>query len=200
MISVVMPSYLGAYKRAAKERDKKIVRAIRSVQAQTYKDWELLVIADGCEKTVEIVSAIKDKKVKLHSISKQALWSGAVRNKGLSEAIGDYACYLDIDDAFAPDHLQVINKHLNGKAWYWTDDYEWNGENFRFRKCNIDRPGQCGTSNIIHKPALATWNDRDTYAHDWKFIGNLKRASKEYEYFQGGKYLVCHIPGKKHEL
>ena len=99
MISVVMPSYLGAYKRAAKNRDDKIVRAIKSVQVQTYKDWELLVIADGCEKTVEIVSAIKDKKVKLHSISKQALWSGAVRNKGLSEAIGDYACYLDIDDA-----------------------------------------------------------------------------------------------------
>ena len=46
MISVIMPSYLGAYKNAAKDRDRKIVRAINSVVRQTYKDWELIIIAD----------------------------------------------------------------------------------------------------------------------------------------------------------
>ena len=60
MISIIMPSYLGAYKKAAKDRDRKIVRAINSVVKQTYKDWELIVIADGCNKTVDIVQKITD--------------------------------------------------------------------------------------------------------------------------------------------
>ena len=53
--SIIMPSYLGEYKRAAKDRDTKIVRAIESVLKQSHEDWELIIISDGCEKTVEIV-------------------------------------------------------------------------------------------------------------------------------------------------
>lgn len=199
MISVIMPSYLGPYKRAAKDRDKKIVRAIRSVQGQTYKDWELIVIADGCNKTVEIVQTIIEVgrlfNVKVLYIAKQPTWSGKVRNTGLEESKGEYCCYLDIDDAFAPSHLAGLAK-FSGKDWYWFDDYTWSGKEFRHRKCNINRPGQCGTSNLLHRKDLARWNIRDNYAHDWKFIGNLKKASSNYEYIKSGEYLVCHIPGK----
>lgn len=196
MISIVMPSYLGHYRTAAKERDKKIVRAINSVISQTYKDWELIIVADGCQKTVDIVQQFNDSRIKLLKIPKQKQWSGAVRNTGIHYAQGEYICYLDIDDAFAPDHLQEISKLLKGKDWYWMDDYIWNGKEFRHRKCNVDRVGQCGTSNVIHKK-IAWWNIDDNYAHDWNFISNLKAASKNYEYIKTGKYLVCHVPGRE---
>ena len=201
MISVIMPSYLGPYKRAAKDRDKKIVRAIRSVQQQTFVDWELIVIADGCNKTVEIVQQIVelclDTRIQVLYIDKQLTWSGTVRNTGLDEAKGDYCCYLDIDDAFAPGHLQGIYAGIkNGKDWYWFDDYVWNGKEFRHRKCNINKVGRCGTSNIMHRPGIARWNTKDNYAHDWKFIANLRQASSSYEYIRAGEYLVCHVPGR----
>lgn len=201
-ISIIMPSYLGAYKRAAKDRDKKIVRAIQSVINQTYKDWELIIVADGCNKTVEIVQNVveltKDPRIRCIYIDKQPLWSGVVRNTGIMASEGKYCLYLDIDDAFAPEHLEEIAPSLNGKDWYWMDDwvYAQDKKEFRHRKCDINVLGRCGTSNLIHKPGLAWWNENDNYAHDWKFIANLKQASKDYEYINAGKYLVCHIPGR----
>jgi len=198
MISIIMPSYLGAYKTAAKNRDKTIIRAIESVKAQTYKDWELIVIADGCEKTVEIVKPFISERIRLLKIPKQPMWSGEVRNTGIRASKGNYCLYLDIDDAFDPVHLSEIAPFLKGKDWYWMDDWIYSNESkgFRHRKCSIDILGRCGTSNIIHKPSLALWNTKDNYAHDWRFIQNLKQASKNYEYIKAGRYLVCHVPGR----
>jgi len=201
VISIIMPSYLGAYKHAAKDRDKKIVRAIYSVCRQTYKDWELVVIADGCNKTVDIVQEIVDIytefQVNIIYINKQPTWSGIVRNTGLDAAKGDYCCYLDIDDAFAPGHLEGLEKgSRGGKDWYWFDDYVWNGQEFRHRRGNINKAGQCGTSNVMHRRDIARWGTKGTYAHDWIFIRNLKRGSKDFEYVKAGRYLVCHVPAK----
>ena len=190
-----MPSYLGHYRNAAKDRDTKIVRAIQSVINQTYQSWELIVIADGCQQTVDIVRDIPDSRIKIFKIPKQKLWSGRVRNTGLERSNEKYCLYLDIDDAFAPDHLESIEACIDDKAWYWTDDYVWNGKEFRHRKCFIDKIGQCGTSNLVHKN-IARWNEKDNYAHDWNFTNNLRSASRDYEYIKGGKYLVCHIPGR----
>ena len=193
-----MPSYLGSYKKAAKDRDNKIVRAIQTVRNQTYEDWELIIIADGCNRTVEIVQRIvdicQDDRIKLLYIDKQTTWSGTVRNTGLTNARGEYACYLDIDDVFQRDHLLELSA-FSGREWYWFDDYVWNGHEFRWRKCNIDKTGKCGTSNVMHKPGLAKWKPKGSYAHDWVFIGELKKASKDYEYVKAGKYCVCHVPG-----
>ena len=111
-----MPSYLGSYKKAAKDRDNKIVRAIQTVRNQTYEDWELIIIADGCNRTVEIVQRIvdicQDDRIKLLYIDKQPTWSGTVRNTGLRDARGEYACYLDIDDVFQRDHLLELSAFL----------------------------------------------------------------------------------------
>ena len=45
--TVVIPSYLGAYRTAANDRDMKIQRAVDSVLSQTFQDFEIIVIADG---------------------------------------------------------------------------------------------------------------------------------------------------------
>ena len=52
--SVIMPSFLGEYSRAAQNREEKIVRSIDSCLDQM--DFELIIVADGCQKTVEIVT------------------------------------------------------------------------------------------------------------------------------------------------
>ena len=77
--TVVIPSYLGDYRTAAADRDKKIVRAVNSVLSQTFQDFEIIVIADGCEKTVEIMSGFKDKRIRTFLMPKQPVWTGRLR-------------------------------------------------------------------------------------------------------------------------
>ena len=197
-ISVVMASYLGHYAKAATNRNEKIIRAIRSVVDQSYQDWELLVVADGCKETVKIVKEAfwHEPRVKGFHIKKQQTWSGVPRNTGIQKATGEYVCYLDVDDMFGENHLSGIAGYLkSGKDWYWFDDWTWNkhGKHWKRRKCSM-RIGQCGTSNVIHKPNFL-WEVRASYAHDWHFIKDLKK-SKVFQRIEAGEYCVCHIPGR----
>ena len=81
-ISIIMPSYLGDYPMAAKDRELKIHRAIYSVLKQEYENWELIIIADGCNKTVDIINKYKDNRIILISVTKQRIYSD-IRNIGI---------------------------------------------------------------------------------------------------------------------
>jgi glycosyltransferase involved in cell wall biosynthesis len=196
MISVVMASYLGQYKNAAKDRDKKIVRAIQSILDQTIQA-EPVIVADGCQKTVEIINKNFAGKVNGYLIAKQSLWSGTPRNTGIEKAQGDIICYLDVDDWLEPDHCAKIVTQFTQSDWVWFDDFTFTQAGvWKYRNCNVNTKGLCGTSNIAHKK-IALWPVKGGYAHDWVFISNLKAASKNFKYIGHGGYKVGHIPGRK---
>ena len=69
----VIPSFLGQYPGAASRRDEKLVRAVQSVLDQTYTDFELKVIADGCDLTMEIMKQFADPRVEAVKIQKAPL-------------------------------------------------------------------------------------------------------------------------------
>lgn len=201
-ISVIMPSYLGEYPRCAKNRDIKLKRAIESILNQTYQNFELIVIADGCDLTVKIVSEyyrnLLDKsKIQGFKIDKQRLWSGAIRNVGLDNAKGDIICYLDSDDMFEFDHLQFIAENFK-KDWSYFDERIFKNGNWHVNKCNINHFGVCGTSNIAHiKTNIVRWAKVARYAtDDWGFIKDLSRNLGAGNYIGNGKYKVCHIPNQ----
>jgi glycosyltransferase involved in cell wall biosynthesis len=180
MISVVMPSYLGDYPRAASNREVKLPRAIESFLEQ--KIGELIVVADGCEKTIEIASKYPVKTV---LIDKQPCFSGEPRNTGIKNAKYDYIAYLDNDDVFGKGHLKAIADNLDTDWLYW-DDYV-DGQ-IRPVWCEM---GHIGTSAIAHKKELnCQWGNG--YGHDWEFIRQLKNyPSKRIT----TNYQVMHIPG-----
>lgn len=200
-----MPSYLGNYKRAAKDRDTKILRAVESVILQTYEDWELLTIADGCSQTREILEKenYKDERIKGYLAPKDKLWGGMPRNIGIEKSTGDWIIYLDIDDWFGKDHIKIINeaiKQNQGFDWYYFDDIiiqkPYNKKEWVKRKCWIDRVGKCGTSNLCHKREMnARWG-RPTYRHDWNFVMALKMESMNCKYIPCPEYYVGHIPNR----
>ena len=203
--SVIMPSYLGEYGHAAKDRDKKIVRAINSVLTQ--KDFELLVMADDCQETVDIVAANfrGQENLYLYKLPKRKIkgkrnagGAGIPRNAGLQRATGEYAIYLDIDDVYLDGYLESLAKNMDDHDWYWFNDLSWNKKTERFdaHKCDINEQGQCGTSNICHKISMgAWWSERVTYLHDWYFINTLKQLSDNYKFLSVGGYGICHVPG-----
>lgn len=100
LVSVIMPAYrASAY----------IAEAVRSVMAQTYPNWELLVIDDGSDDdTCAIVEglAAADRRIRLLR-TPENLGAAGSRNRGLDCAAGEYIAFLDSDDLWLPDKLQV---------------------------------------------------------------------------------------------
>lgn len=84
--------------------------AIQSVLNQTFKDFELLVVGDGCtDETEAVVSKFskKDKRVKWFNFPKAAGFGYINRNKALKTAKGELVAYIGHDDVWLPNHLQV---------------------------------------------------------------------------------------------
>lgn len=197
-----MPSYLGQYKGAAKDRPRKLLRAVDSVLAQDYKDWELLIVADGCQNTVTLIQEhYSDKRIRLFLIPKQPLWSGIPRNVGKFHARGENIVYLDTDDMYTPGHLSTIAEHFRWNLlWVWFNDYRWNPakgawyENF----CHIDKQGKHGTSNICFRRSLeVSWEVKGNYLHDYYFVRELRKVVMGDAIPTPG-YKVCHLPGSIH--
>ncbi|MDD5454425.1 MAG: glycosyltransferase [Candidatus Ratteibacteria bacterium] len=104
LISVIIPAY---------NRAKFLEEAVKSVLAQTYKNWELIIVDDGStDDTSEVVKKFLDERIiYLHQDNKGA---SAARNKGILKAKGEYIAFLDSDDMWLPQKLQkqleVFNK------------------------------------------------------------------------------------------
>ncbi len=104
MISVIIPTY---------GHPQFLQSAIESVIAQTYKDWELIIVDDNDPDTEsrratgDIVSDYIVKGYNIQYICHEKNKNGAVaRNTGFAVAKGDYIALLDSDDEYLPDRLQ----------------------------------------------------------------------------------------------
>lgn len=197
--SVIMPSFLGQYKNAARQRDKKIVRAVNSVFNQTFQDFEIIIIADGCQKTVDVIKTnFKDERIRLWHIAKQELWSGEPRNEGIRHSTGEWVVYLDIDDIYDKDYLLTIKEQLTDDIdWCWFNDFQFNKKTGEFIENRIMlTKGKCGTSNICHKRTIdVLWQKKGTYLHDWYIILELMKRYPNYIKLQKAPgYCICHIP------
>jgi teichuronic acid biosynthesis glycosyltransferase TuaG len=99
-VSLITPAY---------NSSRYIDKTIRSVVAQTYQNWEMLIVDDGSnDETVSIVEAwnAKDSRVKLFRNGKN-LGQGKSRNRAIKEANGRYIAFLDSDDLWHPHKLEV---------------------------------------------------------------------------------------------
>jgi len=82
---------------------------IQSVLNQTYTNWELFLIDDcSLDKTIEIANRYISKSTKI-KLLKNEINSGAAisRNKGIEASKGDYIAFLDADDLWKPNKLEV---------------------------------------------------------------------------------------------
>ena len=97
VISVILPVF---------NSEEFIRKAIESVLAQTFEDFELIIVNDGStDSSKDIIDSFEDDRIRLISQSNQG--PGAARNNALRIAEGEYIMYLDSDDWLCHDALEV---------------------------------------------------------------------------------------------
>ncbi|MFJ6636858.1 glycosyltransferase [Streptomyces sp. NPDC091376] len=100
-ISVICPTY---------NRSRAITSTLDSVRAQTVTDWELLVVSDGStDDTDDWVRRAADEDARIRLIRAGRHGHPSIpRNIGLAEARGEFVAYLDHDDRWREEHLQLL--------------------------------------------------------------------------------------------
>lgn len=109
-ISIVLPTY---------NRQRTILRAVKSVQAQTFRNFELLVCDDGsADETLDTLqsSAAHDPRIRLFALSHRG--ANAARNYGLDNARGELIAFQDSDDEWAPEFLSELVGFLDSQPQF----------------------------------------------------------------------------------
>lgn len=141
MISIVTPVY---------NAQSFICQTIEMVQAQSYKDWELILVDDcskdnSCEIIENYLKEQPDERIKL--IRKEKNEGAALtRNRGIKEARGRYIAFLDADDVWLSHKLQSQMGYMEKeKAGFVFSAYEFGDEN------------AVGTGRIVHVPEVLNY-------------------------------------------
>ena len=135
------------------KRKAMLVRAVNSLRAQTYKDWEMIIVNDSPadEEYKEFAGSINDSRIHYHTnISNRGV--NYSRNLGLEKVSADskWVIFLDDDDYLSPDALDNFHKLIlltSGTKWFVTNRAYKNGE------------------LITHFPKNETY-----YSYAWKYL------------------------------
>ena len=105
LVSIITPCYNGG---------KYISQTIESVIAQTYTNWEMIIVDDGSEdNSAEIIKSFNVPQVKY--VYQNNAGSAAARNNGIRRANGQYIALLDSDDIWLPNFLECQINYMKEK-------------------------------------------------------------------------------------
>lgn len=141
LVSVITPAY---------NSERFIGETIDSVLAQTLEDWEMIIVDDcSTDRTFEIIKryAAKEPRIKARRLSEN---SGAAiaRNEAIRQSRGRYIAFLDSDDQWFPEKLEVQ-----------LDFMKENNAIFTFTNyCYVNEQGE-GTGKVSSTPSSVNYTD-----------------------------------------
>lgn len=126
-VSVIIPAY---------NAEKTILETIDSIRKQTFKDFEIIIIDDESkDKTLEIVQSITDSRIKFFSYPNGGV--SIARNRGIEHSTGEFLSFIDSDDLWTPDKLELqltalLDKSDVDAVYSWTVNMIDNGQLISF--------------------------------------------------------------------
>lgn len=195
-VSVITPTW--------QRHDSLLNRCIPSVQAQTYRDVEHVVVSDGpdpelASKTADawLEAALREPipvhmdSLPVHSYAVR--WGHNARLRGIEMAQGDIIAWLDDDNAFRPDHLAKCVQALDesGAQFTYTQAaFHGRGTGGTWYVVGITPPSyaQIDTSMIVHRRELldvATWRDEGQETVDWDLVHRWLQAGATWTWVPG---------------
>lgn len=165
LVSIIMPSFNTA---------KYIEKSIKAVQAQTYANWELIIVDDcSTDNTNEVVSKYL-KDVRIHYLKNQVNSGAALsRNKALREAKGRWVAFLDSDDLWLPDKLKIqLNFMIKNQCSFSYTQYEEIDENDRLLGVRVGGPKKITKTGMFNY----CWPGCLTVMYDAKKVGLIQIA------------------------
>lgn len=213
LFSVILPVYseLEATQGGASSqrhfRGKTVQRAIKSILNQQLKDWELIIVDDGCidDITPRILDAFADTSDKITVIHKENENRAVARNVGMDKATGDWICWLDSDDEYSSHYLRELKKAIEdfpgynifnfASLVYWADHHSDVRPAFKPETEGLGhvwfRSGHIGCGSFVFKKEL--WARDKKYripdepnpfqfAADSKFEYRLTKEEDEWKY------------------
>lgn len=162
-VSIVVPVYNAA---------RFLEDTVRSVQVQTEKDWELLLVDDcSTDESCDVITRISESDSRVRLIRQaQNAGAAAARNRGIREAAGKYLAYLDADDLWKPERLSKELAFLEKeKAAFVFCGYEFADENGR------------GTGKVVRVPKTLTYHQalKNTTIFTSTVLFDMTALSKE---------------------
>ena len=151
LVSIITPSF---------NSEKSISETIQSVQNQTYKNWEMIIVDDcSSDETVSIITrmALLDTRIQLFQSEKNS-GTGIARHTALGKSKGRYISFLDADDLWKPQKLEKQIDFLK------TNDLPFT---FSFYDC-IDEEGK-----PVNKKVEAPRNLSYRQLFFCNYVGNL---------------------------
>ena len=133
--SIIIPTY---------NRADLISATLRSVQAQEFVEFEVLIVDDGSKDNTATVVQPFLTDSRFQYLPKANAERGAARNYGLERAQGEYAIFLDSDDLFHPNHLATLHAAIISSQ---------PRPNFIATKYDFDRDGKRRPSDLGTLPA-----------------------------------------------
>ena len=124
-VSVIVPAYNAM---------KYLPESLDSILAQTYRDFEVIIVNDGStDNVIEWASQLTDPRVKL--VSQENQGSAKARNTGLNHARGEYIAFLDADDLWDATKLakqvEVLERNPEvGLVYTWVERINERGISF----------------------------------------------------------------------
>ena len=102
--SIVIPAY---------QAESVIERCIRSVILQSFGNWEVILVDDGsADQTLQRVKSLGEERVRCIRVPNGG--PAKARNRGISEAVGEYLLFLDADDLLEEGCLETLRQRLTG--------------------------------------------------------------------------------------
>lgn len=168
-VSIITPTF---------NSERFIAETIVSVQAQTYQDWEMIIVDDcSTDRTAEIITSFqeKDSRIKyFHNATNKG--SAFSRNLALQNAKGKWIAFLDSDDLWHPEKLEKQIEFMKKNNYHFSyTNYCEIDENTRERGVLISGP------KVISRKMMKAycWPGCLTIMYDAKKIGLIQSADLE---------------------